>query len=170
MNFKNDIQEYVLLARIRSARGARFERELRECVQVHAQQIQLEQEARSQYETSELKLSAHEQHVHDLLSSREVMHMDVILSLRTHRDFLYEAKKSAHLQCARAVQEVAECVQRCHEMRHRIAINDERVRALRAQIQSLQVSQAQIAEDLEEEELHDAHAVGPAYRKKEGSS
>jgi hypothetical protein len=167
MNSKNDIQAYVLLALTRSARGARFERELREEVQAHAQHIQLEQQALTQYETAELKLSAHVQHVQALLSSREVMHMDAILSLRTQRDFLDEAKKAAHLQCVHAAQEVAECVQRCHAMRHRIAINDERVRALQAQIQTLQVSQAQIAEDSEEEELQDAHAAAHAGQQKE---
>jgi hypothetical protein len=169
MTFKNDIQAYVLLAHTRSARGNRFERELRESVQAHAQHIQLEQEAQKQHETAGLKLSAHVQHVHELLSSREVMHMDAVLSLRAQREFLDEAKKTAHLQCLNAAQEVVESEKRCHEMRHRIAINDERVRALRTQIQTLQVSQSQMAENSDEEELQDAHAAAHAYRQKEVS-
>lgn len=167
MNAKEHIQAFGVLIRTRSARGQRLELELREWLQTHAQKIQLEQEARDQYEVAELKLSTHVERVHDLLSSREVMHMDAILSLRAQIDFLGEAKKAAHVRCVHAVQEEVECLQRCNEMRHRIAINAERVSTLNAHHQTLQVSQALVAEDVEEEELQEAHAAGHAGRHKE---
>jgi hypothetical protein len=167
MTIRNDIQTYVLLARTRSARGHSLEMQLGACVQAHAQQMQREQEARKQYEESGLKLSAHVQHVRDLLSSREVMHMDAILNLRTHREFLDEAKKSAHLQCVHVAKEVTECLQCCLDMRRRIAINDERVHALRAQIRTLQEKDALVIEDAEEEEQQEAHAARHASQRKQ---
>jgi hypothetical protein len=169
MSAKDEIRAYAVLIRTRTARGQRLELELRELVQAHAQKIELEQEAQKKYEAAGLKLAAHVQHVRDLLSSREVTHMDAIVRERAHIDFLGDAQKEAHAQCERAAQEVAHCLQRCDEMRHHIVINDERVSTLRAQQQDTQARQAQVTEDAEEDEREEAHAAGHVRRKKEAS-
>lgn len=170
MSAKDDILAYAVLIRTRTARGQRLELALRDLVQVHAQQIQLEQEAQKKYEAAGLKLATHVQHVHDFLSSREVTHMDAILRARAHIDFLGEAQKEAHAQCVQAAQEVAQCLQRCNDMRHRLVLNDERVSTLRTQQHIAQARQAQVVEDAEEDEREEAHAASHVRRQKEVST
>lgn len=170
MSTKGDTRTYAVLIRTRTARGQRMASDLRDLVQAHTQQRQLEQEAQRHHEAAGLKLAAHVQHVHDLLSSREVTSMDAILRERAHIDFLADAQKEAHAQCERAAQDVALCLQRCDEMRHRIVINDERVSTLRTQLQETQAREAQVAEDAEEDEREEAHAASYVRQQKEASA
>jgi hypothetical protein len=166
MTANDDIRAYAVLIRTRTARGQRLELELRDLVQARAQHIQITQEARKQHETACLKLATHVQHVHELLSSREVTQMDAILRERARINLLEGAQKHAHEQCERASQDEALSLQKCDAMRHRIVINDERVSTLRAQQQVAHARQAQAAEDAEENEREEAYASAHLRRQK----
>lgn len=170
MSAKDDIQAYAVLIRTRTARGQRWELELRDLELAHAQKMKVEQEVQRQLKAAVLKLARHVQHVHDLLSSREATPMDAILRERAHIDFLGDAHKQAQAQCERAAEDVAQCLKRCDDMRHRIVINDERVSTLRSHHQETQARQAQVAEDVEEDEREESHAAGYGRRHKEASA
>lgn len=166
MNAKDDIYAYAVLIRARKVRGQRMESELIDLEQAHTEKIRIQQHSFEQHEAASLKLIEHVQHVSAILSSREVMKTETILRERAHLDFLVEIQKRTHAKCELAAEDVSQCIDSCNDLRRRIAINEERVNALRTQEQEVRVRLASKSYDLEEEEQEEAFEAGRRGRNR----